>query len=164
MMIAKKKAAFSNTEVASYCVAGTAGAFEALGRDGDDVHCVVCGARIKYIFLTNHGPMGGDCLATITGDRSTRQAVRRLVAAVTLVVNGYNHNGIAIAIKPSHRSGERTVYIYTCRRGRFDQYEGIQYWNTRCAKAIKVGQIEERIIRAIIQDVIDVTGVAVRTK
>jgi len=59
-----------------YVVAGSPSA-ATFGLVGD-VCCVNCGARISHVFVTDVGPIGGDCLATITGDASTRAAVRTI--------------------------------------------------------------------------------------
>lgn len=62
-----------------YVLANTEAAFEALGpREAESPRCVRCGLPIKHVFLTNKGPMGGDCLATLTGDPSTRRLARKL--------------------------------------------------------------------------------------
>ena len=40
--------------------------------------CRRCGALISTIYVTTHGPLGGDCLATLTGDASTRARVAKI--------------------------------------------------------------------------------------
>lgn len=58
-------------------IAGTVDAYEH-GIE-EDAHCVVCGSPIKYCFSTQYGIVGGDCLATLTGDDSTRKAVKSII-------------------------------------------------------------------------------------
>ena len=58
-------------------VAGTEPAYEALGPY-ESVYCVCCGAQINFVLLTNKGPMGGDCYATLSGDNTTRRVWRKL--------------------------------------------------------------------------------------
>ena len=59
-------------------VAGSEAAEEYLPGDSEPL-CDNCGRPIKYVFITPTGhKLGGDCLATLTGDDSTR---RSLVAA-----------------------------------------------------------------------------------
>jgi hypothetical protein len=161
-MNAATKTKFAGAEMLDYFVAGTVSAFETLGANCDDVNCVVCGARIKHVFETTHGPMGGDCLATITGDSSTRRVVRQLTKAVETVAKFYNHEGIAIEIKPSFH-GDVCAFVKTATRGQFNEWTGEQSWTFRTAKAVKIGQTDERIVRAIIQNVVDACGVAIRT-
>lgn len=62
---------------AHYVLAGTPAA-EEYGLRGA-VECVNCGKPIAHVFVTDVGPMGGDCLATITGDDSTRKVVQRMM-------------------------------------------------------------------------------------
>ena len=73
--MAKTKARFSRDEIGSwtYVRPGTSAAME-VGL-GDEVLCVNCGKPISHVFMTDVGPLGGDCLATITGDDSTRKSV-----------------------------------------------------------------------------------------
>lgn len=66
-----------------FVLAGTEAAYEALGpRESESPICVNCGAPLTYVFLTSVGPMGGDCLATCTGEQSTRAVFRKLVKQV----------------------------------------------------------------------------------
>lgn len=71
----------SPIEVYDFFVSGTARAIEAL-RSDEQVVCFNCGRPIKYVFLTSKGPMGGDCLATMTGDNSTRKVFRSINATL----------------------------------------------------------------------------------
>lgn len=65
--------------ITDYFHAGSPKAMEALGGESEDVSCVRCGAKISHVFMTQYGPMGGDCIATLTGDDSTRKAIRTLL-------------------------------------------------------------------------------------
>ena len=70
---------FPRVEVQGYVKAGTPAAYEMMGPARfSDVSCIVCGAKITNVYETNYGPMGGDCLASLTGDDSTRKAVQQL--------------------------------------------------------------------------------------
>ena len=69
---------FAEITVEGYFRAGSPAASEWDLGDFEDVSCVRCGAKIGHVFMTNHGPMGGDCLATLTGDDTTRRVVRQI--------------------------------------------------------------------------------------
>lgn len=70
---------FAGITVEGYFRAGTPAAAEHLHGDlVSCVRCVRCGAKIGHVFATSHGPMGGDCLATLTGDESSRRINRQL--------------------------------------------------------------------------------------
>lgn len=71
---------FQDVEVDAFVVAGTVLAFE-FGV-GEEASCVVCGAKLRNVFLTNYGCMGGDCLAILTGDQSTRKEVQKVLKAL----------------------------------------------------------------------------------
>lgn len=62
--------------VEGYFVAGTPHGFEF--TTDDKPLCVICGAPLKHVFVTDRGLIGGDCLATLTGDDSSRAVLRRL--------------------------------------------------------------------------------------
>lgn len=66
--------------VVDFVMAGSSRAAD-LGGMSDDVSCVCCGARITNVFISNVGPLGGDCAATLTGDESTRAEIRAGVRA-----------------------------------------------------------------------------------
>jgi len=78
-MAAKRRKRFTAGEIGAvnYVSAGSPAAMD-FGLVGD-VRCEACGAKISHVYVTDVGPLGGDCLATITGDTSTRAAVRGLV-------------------------------------------------------------------------------------
>lgn len=71
-------------EVQGFAVAGTPYAFELFGPH-EEMTCRQCGAQLSNVYATSLGPMGGDCLATLTGDNATRSAVRRARAAFSKV-------------------------------------------------------------------------------
>lgn len=64
-------------EIEDVVCAGSPRACAALGMH-EDMSCVRCGARISIVYATSYGPMGGDCLATLTGDPSTRRRLQQL--------------------------------------------------------------------------------------
>jgi hypothetical protein len=64
-------------EVEGYALAGTPAAFELIGPH-ETANCVRCGSPIAHVFATNKGAMGGDCLATLTGDDSTRRLAKKI--------------------------------------------------------------------------------------
>lgn len=66
-------------DVDGFFVAGTAAAAEF----SCGCCCVVCGRELVNVYVTTAGPMGGDCLATITGDDTFRALYRRLERLVT---------------------------------------------------------------------------------
>jgi hypothetical protein len=64
-------------EIEDVVHAGSPRACDTLGVH-ESMDCVRCGARISIVYSTSHGPMGGDCLATLTGDSSTRRRLQQL--------------------------------------------------------------------------------------
>ena len=80
--------------ITDYFLAGSPKAFEALsGAEFDDATCVRCGAKIKHVFMTQYGPMGGDCIATLTGDDSTRKEIRKVIDALRMSKLSVDHYG-----------------------------------------------------------------------
>lgn len=71
----KTRERFQETTLDGFVVAGQPNDF---GVE-EEANCCVCGSRIKNVFLTNYGPMGGDCLATLTGDDSTRKEIKSIM-------------------------------------------------------------------------------------
>lgn len=61
--------------VIDFVIAGSSRAAD-MGGMSDDVSCACCGMRITHVFISNVGPLGGDCAASLTGDDSTRVEVR----------------------------------------------------------------------------------------
>ena len=85
-----KKARFTKGEVGTrwdYVVAGTPAALE-FGLDGP-VQCLNCGQKISHVYMTDVGPLGGDCLATISGDDSTRRVVRAIRDKISYLVRDF---------------------------------------------------------------------------
>lgn len=64
-------------EIEDVVCAGSPRACAVLGMH-EDMTCERCGARISVVYATSHGPLGGDCLATLTGDPSTRRRLQQL--------------------------------------------------------------------------------------
>ena len=136
---------FEEATATDYFFAGTARAFEALGGASEDVSCVNCGAKIAHVYLTEHGPMGGDCLASITGDDMTRQQVRKLTAKLRgLSVDP----GFVVSVSPAFRQGEISVSVE--RPSYFDEYAGVQHY--RHAWTVAVVRLPEQIVHDVIAD------------
>jgi hypothetical protein len=74
---------FPDTAVNDFFQAGTSRAHDSVGGDFENIGCVRCGARIRHVFMTQHGPMGGDCIATLTGDSQTRAVFRKFKKAIS---------------------------------------------------------------------------------
>ena len=69
--------------IEGFVVAGTEPAHALLGvRQGEHPQCIRCGSPLLYTFVTSKGPMGGDCLATVTGDQSTRKLAKKVLEGV----------------------------------------------------------------------------------
>jgi len=140
---------FPNVEVEGYVKAGTPAAYEVLGPARfSDVSCVVCGAKIANVFETNYGPMGGDCLATLTGDDSTRKAVQQLYEKLR-----YLNKFDPLEVRETDASDVRQGYlcsIWVPKQVGFNEYEGTPiYSGGRCLAVLKV---KPQIARAIIED------------
>jgi len=140
---------FPHVEVGTFVKAGTPAAYEALGPAGfADVSCVVCGAKIANVYETNYGPMGGDCLATLTGDDSTRKAVQQLYEKLRYLDKGAPLEVVA-ADTPSRREG----YLCTVRVPKqvgFDEYAGKPIYGH--GRTLAVLKVTPEIARAIIED------------
>jgi len=132
---------FDGVALEGFAVAGSPAALEALGGTFANISCVCCGARIGNVFLTSHGPMGGDCLATLTGDDSTRKAVRALATKLS-------HQDTAGEYEVEATS--RGVAIRALRRIGFDEYEGrTRYGYGWC---VAVVNLPLDIVRAMVAD------------
>jgi len=84
--------------VTGFVIAGSPAAFEALSAsEAEAPRCVHCGAWLRDVFITDRGPMGGDCLATLTGNDETRKAFRKLARYLATMQRGEygmeGHNG-----------------------------------------------------------------------
>jgi len=80
--------------ITDYFLAGSPKALEALsGSEFADATCVRCGSKIKHVFMTQYGPMGGDCIATLTGDDSTRKEIRKVIDALKMSKLSVDHYG-----------------------------------------------------------------------
>lgn len=74
---------------------------------GEETFCVVCGARLLNVFVTSHGDMGGDCLATITGDNSTRREVVKILKSLNSVYRPI----VSVEVRKSFsRSGQIGIF------------------------------------------------------
>lgn len=81
--------------------AGSPRACDALGMH-EDVACRRCGAKIAIVYATTLGPLGGDCLATLTGDASTRRRLTNLTRTLTsaALVDGIRFRLQAASARP----------------------------------------------------------------
>jgi len=80
-------------EVEDVVNAGSPRACERLGMH-EDMSCRGCGVRISMVYVTSHGPMGGDCLATLTGDSSSRARLRSLSLKLQGCFNDDHHSAV----------------------------------------------------------------------
>jgi GNAT superfamily N-acetyltransferase len=118
---AAKKAQFADPELETFVVANTPEAFETLDpRVAEHPTCVVCGAPIKYVFLTNYGPMGGDCYATLSGSPETRSAYRKMFKLLDQVQRwggaqwslwGHQIMWMQIDVQKSFRQAQPLVWV-----------------------------------------------------
>lgn len=101
---------FANLELEGYYRAGSPDSME-YGHVGEGpVLCVRCGSRIAHVFVTNHGNLGGDCLATLTGDDSTRALARKL--NTNLGTWSANRQLVGFKVGTSAHSGATVSGIY----------------------------------------------------
>ena len=134
---------FANVTLEGFVKAGTSAAHDALGGQFDDVSCIVCGARIGNVFLTNHGPMGGDCLATLTGDDSTRAAVRKLYEVLR-----YADKAVPVEIGATSIKGH--VAVRQLRQVGFDEYAGRPRY--AFGHTMLIAKLRPEIVRAMAED------------
>lgn len=120
--------------------AGTPEAFEALPpAEAIAPRCVRCGSPISYVFLTNKGLMGGDCLATLTGDQSTRKLARKLSQALN-VEQGYRKiTGIRIDYSAYDR--DYVVLAVSSDQSRYSEYTGLYEPRTHYLLSCKANQL-----------------------
>jgi hypothetical protein len=74
-------------EVADVVTAGSPRCHEVAGVR-ESYTCRRCGAFITTIYMTTHGPLGGDCLATLTGDSSSRSRIQSLTRKLHPIIIG----------------------------------------------------------------------------
>jgi hypothetical protein len=111
-------------ELEGFVQAGTPAAYEELGPAAFSApHCIRCGSPISYVFLTSKGPMGGDCLATLTGDQSTRRLARLLAKAID-VEQGYREI-TGLKISKSLSSRDYKVEAVSTDRNRYNEWTGL---------------------------------------
>jgi hypothetical protein len=110
-------------ELEGYVVAGTPAAFEALDpRAAESPRCVRCGSPISHVFLTSKGPMGGDCLATLTGDPATRRLARTIAKKLDLF-EAWDKRIIALEVKRGQR--DFVVWAVETDYNDFDEWTGL---------------------------------------
>lgn len=106
-------------EMDGLIIAGTPTAQDSEFADG--AVCVICGARIRNVVLTNVGPMGCDCYATKTGDATMRRAFstavrnieRDAVDVLDVNVRASNRGGFAVLAKVDDAGWTR--FVSACR-------------------------------------------------
>jgi len=117
-------------ELENFVLAGTSAAFDALGANCEDPSCVRCGSPISYVFVTNKGAMGGDCLATLTGDNSSRKVARKLVKTLERELSwGWRLSALVVEQpKWDQWAGKTQGAVYAKmwhpERSRYDSFEG----------------------------------------
>jgi hypothetical protein len=124
---AARKAKFPEPDLEDFVVAGSERSCEVLGPyKCEEPTCVVCGARLRDVFVTNYGPMGGDCFSTLSGDPTTRKAYRKLVklfdqveawGATQWSLWGHQIMYMKIEVSPAHHSQGNLVWV------KFHQYD-----------------------------------------
>jgi len=115
-------AKFENVELEGYFQAGTELAYENLGNE-DRPSCVVCGSPLKHCWVTDHGIMGGDCLATLTGDNKSRSCIRRMIKKLDDRIN--RDSCYEITIAPCMQN---SVHITALGPSRFDTDKTYNYF------------------------------------
>jgi hypothetical protein len=114
----RSAAAAGEVHVLDYFVAGSArGADHAAG---DDVSCANCGSKIAHCFATDVGILGGDCAANITGDNSTRAAVRRYLPKLTAKIG----NGRASKVWVAASGSDSAIWMQVRGTGYVREYDG----------------------------------------
>lgn len=115
-------------EIEDVVHAGSPRACERLGMH-ESMQCRRCGAVISIVYVTSHGPMGGDCLATLTGDASSRARLRSLSTKLHGFCRDHHNSAVfrlrallsphevdkgKLAIDRVYPSGhERCVHVYS---------------------------------------------------
>lgn len=128
-------------ELEGYVLAGTEAAFDTLGpREAETPHCVRCGSPISHVFVTSKGPMGGDCLATLTGDQSTRRLARQLTQKLNVEMGYREVSGLEVKRSLSYRS-EYAVSAVSIDRRRYDEYTGLFGERTHYLMSCKEAQL-----------------------
>lgn len=126
-------------ELEGFVVAGTPAALEALTPgQAESPHCVRCGSQISNVFLTSKGPMGGDCLATLTGDPSTRRLGRKLAQKLDQV-SGYREV-TGLLVKPGWH-GDYNVVAVSIDRDDYDSWTGLYGTRTDFLASAKENQL-----------------------
>jgi hypothetical protein len=80
---------------------GTPRAADHFAPGVDTVSCDHCGAALRHVFVTGGGHnLGGDCLATLCGDDSTRSSVARAARKANGVTGVRIFNGAVYGVRP----------------------------------------------------------------
>lgn len=118
---AAKQAQFVDPELETFVIANTPAAYEALDpRMAEHPTCVVCGSPLKDVFVTNYGPMGGDCFATLSGNPETRRAYRKMLKLFDQVERwggaqwslwGHQIMWMQIEVQKSFRQAQPLVWV-----------------------------------------------------
>jgi len=109
-------------DIEGFVTAGTEPAHAALGpMVGEEPYCIRCGSPIKYVFLTSKGPMGGDCLATLTGDPATRKLARKVHQSLDRL-ESWGKNLSALEVKRGFR--DWTISAISIDRNDYDEWTG----------------------------------------
>lgn len=147
------KALAEGLELEGYVEASTAAAFEALPPDvAESPFCVRCGSPIAHVFLTSKGPMGGDCLATVTGDPATRQLGRKLTKALDRV--GRYREVTGLKVEPGFR--DHTVSAISIDRNDYDEWEG--RFGTKSDYLISFKAAQLPVVTALVAHAAEVSG------
>jgi hypothetical protein len=109
--------------IIAFVIATTAQAFEVLGPH-EAVHCVCCGSPLKNVFVTESGPMGGDCLATKTGDNSTRVLFRKISKKLGEVINYHDIRVQGLHIKDGWHGKKSLIATGPTSRSYIDEWSG----------------------------------------
>lgn len=115
----------SEATVHGFVTAGSVEAFDALGPH-EHVNCARCGSNITNVFLTEKGPIGGDCLATVTGDNTTRSAFRKISKKFEQVSQWYSVGRIwGVSVESDAHSREVSIFAhYNKKNARIDEWSG----------------------------------------
>lgn len=116
--------------VEAFVIAGTPLACEYLGPH-DEAHCVNCGARLTQVYITSRGPMGGDCLATITGTNATRANYRKAEQTLTRLADGARISLVGMDRTYSNASRSWPVRAYVPGKG----WKPFAFANTEAERA-----------------------------
>ena len=152
----------------NFVIANTEAAYEALGAQNcENPHCVRCGSPIKYVFVTNKGALGGDCLATLTGDNTTRKIARKFTQSLNCELSyGWRLNSLVVE-KAHWQSSQGKVAgcvyakMWHPDRSRFNSYEGTYICNYK--HMVSFSDAQETMMEAYISHEAEERNVAYST-